>query len=181
MLSSDQIRLMFETLNEELRIQDVIGEIGLCGGAVMCLVFNARASTKDVEAIFEPTREIRTAAAIVAKKYGVGDDWLDDAAKGFFLANTPRQDVLQFSHLRVWAPTAEYMLAMKCISARFDSYDRTDVQFLIQHLGLCSVDDVFTVISQFYPREKVPARARRCLQSIEQPPRVSRPAERGAR
>ena len=157
-LSSDQILTMFESLNEELRIQDVIGEIGLCGGAVMCLVFNARVSTKNVDAIFEPTREIRTTAAIVAEKYGVGNDWLSDAAKGFFLANTPRQDVLQFSNLRVWAPTAEYMLAMKCISARFDSYDRNDVQFLIQHLGLCSVDDVFAVISRFYPREKVPAK-----------------------
>ena len=158
MLSSDQIRSMFEALNEELRNQGVIGEIGLCGGAVMCLVFNARASTKDVDAIFEPTQEIRTAAAMVAEQFSVGADWLNDAAKGFFLANTPRQDVLQYSNLRVWAPTAEYMLAMKCVSARFDSYDRSDVQFLIQHLGLRLVEAVFTVISQFYPREKVPAK-----------------------
>ena len=159
MLSSDQIRSMFEALNEELQIRDVIGEIGLCGGAVMCLVFNARASTKDVDAIFEPTREIRAAAAVVAGRFSVGADWLNDAAKGFFLANTPQQDVLQYSNLRVWAPTAEYMLAMKCVSARFDSYDRSDVQFLIEHLGLCSVDAVFEVISQFYPRKKVPAKS----------------------
>ena len=124
----------------------------------MCLVFNARASTKDVDAIFEPTTEIRAAAAIVAEAFSVGPDWLNDSAKAFFLANTPRQDVLQYSNLRVWAPTAEYMLAMKCVSARFDSYDRSDVEFLIQHLGLRSVEAVFAVISQFYPHDKVPAK-----------------------
>jgi hypothetical protein len=158
MLPAAQIRSMFSSLNEELRAQDVIGEVGICGGAVMCLVFNARASTKDVDAIFEPTQEIRAAAAIVARKFSVGEDWLNDAAKGYFLANTPRQEVLQYSNLRVWAPTAEYMLAMKCVSARFDSYDRDDAQFLIQHLELDSVDAIFEVVSQFYPRDKVPAK-----------------------
>lgn len=155
-LSSDQIRSMFSALNGELRAQGVTGEIGLCGGAVMCLVLNARDSTKDVDAVFEPTREIRIAAAVVARKFGTSDDWLNDAAKGFFLSNVPHQEVLEHSNLRVWAPTAEYMLAMKCVSARFDSRDRTDVEFLIEHLGLESTDEVFTVISPFYPREKVP-------------------------
>jgi hypothetical protein len=158
MLSSDQIHSMLAALNTELCARKVQGEIGLCGGAVMCLVFNARESTKDVDAIFEPTREIRAAALVVAKQFGASDEWLNDAAKGFFLANTPRQEVLEFSNLRVWAPTAEYMLAMKCVSARFDSHDRGDLQFLIEHLGLESAQEVFAVILQYYPRENVPAK-----------------------
>jgi hypothetical protein len=149
---------MLAALNEELRARDVTGEIGLCGGAVMCLVFGARDGTKHVDAIFEPTREIRLAAAAVAKRFGTDDDWLNDAAKGYFLASAPRQEVLEHSNLRVWAPSAEYMLAMKCVSARFDSHDRTDVEFLITHLGLVSADEVFAVISRFYPRERVPAK-----------------------
>jgi len=157
-LSTDQIRAMFEALNVELCRLDVLGEVGICGGAVMCLVFQSRSSTKDVDAIFEPTKEIREAAAVVAQQFALSDDWLNDSAKAFFLANTPRQDVMQFSHLRVWAPTAEYMLAMKCISARFDSHDRDDVEFLIRHLELTSKDEVFEIIAQFYPRQQVPAK-----------------------
>lgn len=107
-LDRETIKALFAALNEELRAKDVIGEVGLCGGAVMCLVFKARPATKDVDAIFAPTREIREAARKVAREFGVSPDWLSDAAKGFFLSDPPRQTVLSHSHLRVWAPTADY-------------------------------------------------------------------------
>ena len=138
MLTTQTIRTLFVALNDQLASRKVVGEIGLCGGAVMCLVFHARSSTKDVDAVFEPSREIREAAAAVARDFGLEENWLNDAAKGFFLSPPPANDVMELSNLRVWAPTAEYMLAMKCVSARFDSHDRDDVIFLIRYLGLRS-------------------------------------------
>ena len=51
-----QIQACFEKLNDELKSLDVKGEICLYGGAVMTLVFDARPSTKDVDAIFKPRR-----------------------------------------------------------------------------------------------------------------------------
>jgi hypothetical protein len=125
----------------------------------MCLVFKARAATKDVDAIFAPIPEIREAAAAVASRFGVPEDWLNDAAKGFFLSDSPRIPVLKFPHLRVWAPAPEYMLAMKCVSARFDSHDRTDVAFLIRHLGLECPEEVLEIVCRYYPRERVPPKA----------------------
>lgn len=157
-LTTETIHELFVALNDELACQGILGEVGLCGGAVMCLVFQARNSTKDVDAVFEPTREIREAAAVVARNFGLADDWLNDAAKGFFLSDPPQHDVMELSNLRIWAPTAEYMLAMKCVSARFDSHDRGDVEFLIRHLGLESPEGVFEIICRFYPRERVPAK-----------------------
>ncbi len=59
MLTADKIKQLFRVLDEELRRKGVVGEVGICGGAVMCLVFKARPATKDVEAVFAPTREIR--------------------------------------------------------------------------------------------------------------------------
>lgn len=158
MLSTETIRALLAALNDELAAREVVGEVGLCGGAVMCLVFQARQSTKDVDEVFEPSREIRDAAAAVASAFGVETDWLNDAVKGFFLADPPRQDVMELPNLRVWAPSADYMLAMKCVSARFDSHDRDDVVFLIRHLGLASPDEVFDIIARYYPRERVPAK-----------------------
>ena len=65
MLDIQTMRKLFHALNGELGKKDVVGEIGLCGGAVMCLVFKARAATKDVDAIFKPTQEIRENRAVL--------------------------------------------------------------------------------------------------------------------
>lgn len=166
MLTVAQIKKFFKQLNDELVSQKVIGEVGICGGAVMCLVFNARASTKDIDAIFEPTREIRLAAKRVAKKNALSEDWLNDAAKGFFHIDPPREDVLNFSNLRVWAPRADYMLAMKAISARFDTHDRDDLIFLIRYLELNSVQAVFDVIGKYYPRNTIPAKTQFLVEEV---------------
>lgn len=166
MLNASLIKRLFKALNDELAKKDVIGEVGLCGGAVMCLVYHARAATKDVDAIFKPTGEIRKASKTVANKFAIDEGWLNDAVKGFFHADPPREDVLNFSHLRVWAPSAEFMLAMKCVSARFDTFDRDDTHFLISYLGLKQPEKVFELIERYYPHNKVPAKTKFFIEEL---------------
>jgi len=166
MLDSKTILRLFTALNDELREAGVRGEIGICGGAVMCLVFNARQSTKDVDAVFLPTQEIRDASTVVADKLGVPEDWLNDAAKGYFLSQPPVRDVVELSNLRVWTPQADYMLAMKCISARFDSHDLDDTKFLLKHLGVRSVEEASRIIEPYYPRKVIPAKTQFLLEEL---------------
>jgi len=160
------IKELFEALNDELAKVDAKGEIGICGGAVMCLVFEARKATKDVDGIFQPTNEIRKAAKRVAERFTLSPDWLNDAAKAFFHSDPPRQNVLSLPNLQVWAPTADYMLAMKCISARFDSMDRDDVHFLIKLLGLKEPKEVFTIIERYYPRLLIPPKTQFLVEEL---------------
>jgi len=122
-LTTEMIRKLFVALNDELASRGVLGEVGLCGGAVMCLVFQARSSTKDVDAVFEPTREIREAAAVVARSFGMAEDWLNDAAKGFFLSDPPQLDVMELSNLRVQVDADTYALAYTGFG--FDGYITT--------------------------------------------------------
>ena len=166
MLDAQTIRTLFEALNDELSSMEVIGEVGICGGAVMCLVFNARESTKDVDGVFRPTSEIREASVKVAQRVGVAEDWLNDAAKGYFLTQPPTVDVLDLSNLRVWAPTAQYMLAMKCISARFDTHDADDVKFLITHLDVKKADEVLKMVEDYYPRKVIPTKTEYFIEEI---------------
>ena len=166
MLDSKTILKLFSALNDELREAGVRGEIGICGGAVMCLVFNARESTKDVDAVFLPTQEIRDASKVVADRLGVPENWLNDAAKGYFLSQLPVHDVVEFSNLRVWAPQADYMLAMKCVSARFDSHDLDDTKFLLKHLEVKSVEEASRIIEQYYPRKVIPAETQFLLEEL---------------
>ncbi|MBI4056463.1 MAG: hypothetical protein HY399_02840 [Elusimicrobia bacterium] len=168
MLDGKLIRKLFKALNAELNKMGVIGEVGICGGAVMCLVFNARKATKDIDAIFQPTREMRKAVKAVGEKFGLGANWLNDAAKGYFYADPPREDAVNLSNLRVWAPRADYMLAMKCIAARFDAHDRDDVLFLIRYLKLKNSEAVFSLIELYYPHKMVPAKTKFFVEEIFQ-------------
>jgi hypothetical protein len=166
MLDISLIKKLLQALNEELAKAGTKGEIGLCGGAVMCLVFQARQATKDIDGIFEPTDQIRKAAAKVAKRFGLADNWLNDAAKAYFHVDPPKEAVLEFSNLRVWAPRADYMLAMKCISARFDSHDREDVEFLLEYLKLTEAEAVFRIIEKYYPGAQIPPKTRFLVEEL---------------
>lgn len=166
MLEKKRIESLFKTLNVKLKEQGIKGEIGMVGGAVMCLVYNARAATKDVDAIFEPTTIIRELCEKIAEEEGLPKNWLNDGAKGYIQPRFQRIEVLRLSNLLVWAPETKYMLAMKCISARWDTSDKDDVIFLIDFLELKSKEDVFDIIEHFYPKSRIPPKTQFLIEEI---------------
>jgi hypothetical protein len=83
MLARKTILAALENLATLLRERGVDGELCLLGGTAMVLAFGARASTKDVDAIFQPVAVVRDLARVVAANLDLPEDWLNDAAKGF--------------------------------------------------------------------------------------------------
>ena len=166
MLTQEKIRELFDELNEKLKMRGEIGEIGIIGGAVMCLVYESRNATRDVDAVFKPADLIRKLSAEIGETHQLGATWLNDAAKGYLRDPFIKEDVINLSHLRVWAPEASYMLAMKCISARWDTHDREDVIFLIKHLKLKSAKQVFHIIESFYPKKLIPPKTQFFIEEI---------------
>lgn len=152
-------------LNEELGNQNVTGEICLFGGSVMCLVYHARPSTKDVDAIFEPTAIVRQAAQRVAVQFSLDDDWLNDAVKGFVVPHAQRI-YLDLSHLKVYVPEADYLLAMKSLAARVDTQDASDIRTLIIHLELGRPEEVFSILEAYYPRRQIRPATRYFIEEI---------------
>ena len=120
----------------------------------MCLVYQARPSTKDVDAIFEPTSQIRRAAQRVADTYDLRDDWLNDPVKGFVVPHQQRI-LLDLTNLKVYIPEPDYLLAMKALAARVDGQDKADVIFLVRHLGIESAEDVLTIVTNYYPYQRI--------------------------
>ncbi|MBY0398701.1 hypothetical protein K2X89_00260 [Myxococcota bacterium] len=170
-LGQREIRRLFKLLDQELAAIGIQGEIYLMGGAVMCLAYDARPATQDVDAVFRPVRQLREAAARVAERAGVSNAWLNDGVKGFMSDRAEFAPFLEFSHLRVLVAQPEYLLAMKCIAMRIGAefHDEDDVRFLLRWLNVESVEQTTRIIERFYPLERIPQKTLYALAEILAP------------
>ncbi len=170
-LSKDQILACLQELSAEMGKRSLKGEILLFGGAAMVLAFNARISTKDVDAVFRPKSEMYEIAAEIADRHDLPKDWLNDSVKGFIHSDPLRQDLLvRFDFLSVYVPEPEYLLAMKCMSMRIgvESSDIDDVKTLLTHLGIKTPAEVFSLIEGYYPHHQIPQRTFYAIDEILQ-------------
>lgn len=167
-LDKTKIHKLFEALNKELKVKNKTGDLCLVGGAVMCLVFKARDSTADVDAVFMPTSALRQAAKQVADKLGVDPHWLNDGVKGFLSPQGDFSNYLELSHLKISTATPAYMLAMKCLATRIgeEFHDVDDIRYLLRHLGIETSEQAIKIISAYYPLERMPQKSLYLLEEI---------------
>lgn len=153
MISKSEIEYYLSELNRKMCEQDIKGEIVLCGGAVMTMVYEARQSTKDIDALFEPSSQIHRIIEQIALENGLKEDWLNDAAKGFIDTSRMNIEIIrEYSNLSVRVPDAEAMLAMKLSSARLVGKDIEDALFLMEKLNIKSEKDLFDIIERNVPK-----------------------------
>lgn len=172
-LTREQILGALQVLSDELGKQGVTGEICLFGGTVMVLAFTARVTTKDVDAIFQPTQTIRDLARRIATEHHLPVDWLNDGVKGYVSARheTTSGNLPQFPHLRLTMPVPEYLLAMKCMASRIggtagEPSDVTDIVFLVRHLKFKSAKDVLDLVGQYYPANRIPVKTQYLVEGL---------------
>ena len=167
-LTGKDIRRLFELLNNELRNEGVEGEVFLVGGAVMCLAYELRPSTRDVDAYFRPAQAVREAAARVALQADIEPDWLNDAVKGFLSKKGRFNPFLELDHLRIMVAQPEYLLAMKCLSLRIgpEFHDEDDIRYLLRFLNIERYESAVAIISRFYPEERFPQKTLYALEEL---------------
>ena len=167
-LTTADIRRLFELLDGELAAQDIHGELNLVGGAVMCLALDVRDSTRDVDALFRPTRLVREAAARVASKAGVPATWLNDAVKGYLSPRGEFDPFLDLPHLKVFVARPEYLLAMKCASMRLgeEFHDLDDVRYLLRHLDVRTVEDALAIVMRYFDEARLLPKTRLVLEEL---------------
>lgn len=167
-LTQSDIRRLFELLNQELGKTDTRGELFLVGGAVMCLAYAARPSTRGIDAVFRPAAQIREAAARVAARARVDPDWLNDGVKGFMSAQGDFAPFLELDHLRVMVAQPEYLLAMKCLSMRIGAEfrDEDDIRYLLRQLDIRSTEKAIVTVTRYYPLERFPQKSLYALQDL---------------
>ncbi len=167
-LTASDIRRLFELLDLELGNVKAEGELYLVGGAVMCLVLNARDATRDVDALFKPTKIIRQAAARVAAEANVPEDWLNDAVKGYLSPRGDFDPFLELPHLRVFVARPSYLLAMKCAAMRLgeEFHDIDDVRYLLRYLNISSVTAAIDVVTHYFDESQLLPKTKLALEEI---------------
>jgi len=167
-LTKAEILRLLRLLDAELAHEDATAEVYLVGGAVMCLVFGARDSTHDVDAVFRPATLVRQAAARIAARSGAPEHWLNDAVKGLIGTRGDFDVYLELPHLRVFAARAEYLLAMKCVALRLGAefHDLDDVRYLLRHMNISKANDALDIVTRYFDPSAVPAKARLALEEL---------------
>lgn len=167
-LDAEGIGRLLHALDEELAARGTTADVYLVGGAAIALSFDGARTTRDLDAVFVPTTQVRAAAEAVAQANGLAADWLNDAVKGFVPPGTDahQQVVFESAHLRVCVAGAEHLLAMKVAASRVEQ-DRGDLALLVDVLGLSSADEAIAVARACLgPGYPIPARAQYLLEEI---------------
>jgi uncharacterized nucleotidyltransferase DUF6036 len=166
LLGRQELLHALEELDQELSRLNVRGEVFIVGGAAMAIAYNTRRSTSDVDAVFVPSSEVRTAAARVAQKLNLEPDWLNDGAKAFLPGeDKDRIGVYEGQHLSVAAASPQYLLAMKLMASRVER-DQDDIRELYQLCGLTTAAQGLDLLESYYPERQILPRVQFLLQEM---------------
>lgn len=133
-------------------------KIVIVGGAAMIIHFGATRATRDVDAIVEGDnlREIKKASRIVADKFQLDEDWLNDNVKGFatilptdFHKRIKRLE-LGLYNIEIFVLGIAEQLIMKIVALR--EQDLEDIEVLLPQL---TVEDKLMVISNMHYINKI--------------------------
>lgn len=168
------VELLHDVLHELgglARGEGKVIEVAIYGGSALMLASNFRVSTRDVDAVADDDgqRVIERLAGVIAARRGWPPEWLNDQVYPFL---SELVDGLDHHHrlfrsypsehepgLRVFVPSAEYLLAMKLMAMRIHdvdgSKDRKDIQNLLAIVGLGTRGDAMAFLEGFYPQARV--------------------------
>jgi predicted nucleotidyltransferase len=166
LLDRASIEDAFRRLGDRLVRRGVVADLYIFGGAAMALAYDARRSTRDIDAVFQPHGVVLDESRAVAEELGLPHWWLNEQASSYVAPGGDPDAPRVFDHpgLRVSAASPEHLLAMKVLAAR--RRDAEDIQFLVKHLGLVSAEQVLALCAEIFPDEDVPPRARLVLEDV---------------
>jgi hypothetical protein len=158
-MTEQEIEYYLQALNEELahRAIEKPVRLAIVGGVYMVALVGNRASTKDIDIIplsfpdtmnqDKQTRVFRSAANAVAKSYRIKRDWINDVVAAFAPDPGPLTLWRNYSHLLVYAPSAEYILALKLLSGR--DRDEEDILALCKKLHIQTCEQAQTLVDRY--------------------------------
>ena len=167
LLDQATLRDALRRLAGRLQARGIVGDVYLFGGGAMVLAFNTRPATRDLDGRFAPDGPLEAEALEVARELGLPRTWLNQQGV-FYLPRSDEPDpipVFDHPNLRVVRASDRHLLAMKAIAARRFA-DMDDLAFLMDRLGLDTVEGVVAVCGDVFPEEPLGDRQREVIADV---------------
>jgi predicted nucleotidyltransferase len=166
LLDRAKIEDAFRRLGDRLYRLGIVADLYVFGGAAMALAYDSRRATRDIDAVFQPHGVVLEQAHAVGDELGLPRWWLNEQASVYVAPGGDPAAPRIFDHpgLRVSAASPEHLLAMKVLAAR--RRDAEDIETLVKHLQLDSIEPVLAICADVFPEEAVSDRARLILEDI---------------
>ena len=151
----EQLMYLFTRINDKLKQKNKFGELLICGGALMSIVYNRKELTQDIDALFKPKDIILEIINEISIEENLPKDWLNDDVKKYLqLVNLGTEIVFDLSNLKVKGVSLPVMLGMKLMAFR-NNKDNSDIFSLIIRYGVFDWDLIIDKISNYVPRERL--------------------------
>lgn len=170
-LGKQEVLAALTRLGELAEEREIALDLCVYGGYAMMLAFDRRAITRDVDAVFHPTEKVLPLIKQVATEQRLPEDWLNDDVRQFLATKESLRELpIDLPGVRLTAPTAGYLLAMKALACRraLPGYkgDEGDLRFLIRRLEISSMEDLQDHIDKYYPDDGPSESGRALLDKI---------------
>ncbi len=161
-MDSGEIDTYLQALDDALANRDIRKPVRLAvvGGVYMLFFLKNRAATKDVDVVpldfpdtTNPNREtkvFRSAVNEVAKTYRLRREWMNDVVAAFIPPLGPLTLWRAYTHLHVYVPQADCMLALKLLSGR--PRDEEDIAALCQQLNISTREQAQALVDRYADR-----------------------------
>ena len=174
-MGNAEVRELLHEIGNEFAREGRFAEVALYGGAALLLLFNNRASTRDID--FMPVEsspsEIIAVANRVGARHGLEENWFNDSVRMF---SSSEPDYMFFGDfppggeggLRVFTASPRYILAMKMMAMRssLETSDVFDTWNLIDACGIKDLQEAEKFVAKFFPGDELPQRNRELLTQI---------------
>ncbi len=160
--SVEKIRELLKASQQPISLETPVGEdndneLGDLVEDQMLFFLKNRASTKDVDVVpldfpdtTNPNREtkaFRSAVNAVAKQYRLRRDWMNDVVAAFIPPLGSLTLWRTYTHLQVYVPQADCMLAPKLLSGR--PRDEEDIAALCQQLNIHTREQAQALVDRY--------------------------------
>ncbi|MEO5840666.1 MAG: hypothetical protein ABIQ73_20330 [Acidimicrobiales bacterium] len=127
----------------------------------MGLVYHARESTVDIDALLRPVEAVRAAAAEIAIEETLPAEWINNRFAMFWPQHGEPDfsRVIQHGGVTIRFAGPRIMLAMKMLASVRGRRDTDDLRSLLAPAGVQTIHDAIAIFEDFYRDHDIPPQA----------------------